>query len=117
MKTQTERLAQNEATFREANERINRTVARLGIDQPVPMICECGRNDCMKVIRVLPSDYEHVRAVPNRFLYAPGHEERMPGSQLVEALDEAVVIEKVGYAGRLAEAADPRGQVIDSELG
>jgi hypothetical protein len=109
MKSQTERLAENEAAFREANERINRTVARLGIDQPVPMICECGRSDCMKVIRVLPSDYERVRAFPNRFLYAPGHEERMPGSHRIGTLGEAIVIEKVGQAGRLAEATDPRG--------
>jgi hypothetical protein len=73
------------------------------------MICECGRNDCMRVVRVSRSDYERVRAVPNRFLYAPGHEERMPGSHRVATLDEAVVIEKVGQAGRLAEATDPRG--------
>lgn len=109
MRAGVDRLSENEIAFRAANERISKTVKRLGINQPVPMICECGRTACTSVIRVLPSDYERVRAVPNRFLYAPGHVERISGSRAVEVLESAVIVQKLGESSRLAEDTDPRG--------
>ena len=52
-------LALNEATFREANERVGAVARRLDIEQPIPFICECGRQGCTTVIRVRP---ERLRA-------------------------------------------------------
>jgi hypothetical protein len=106
--TQAARLAENEARFRDANERVGATAARLELEQPVPFLCECGRSSCMTVIHVLPRDYERVRAFPNHFIYAGGHEHEMPGSHRIETLEHAVIVEKLGEAARVAQETDPR---------
>jgi hypothetical protein len=103
------RLAENEARFREANERVGAAVERLGIDQLVPFLCECGRRDCTTVIRVRPQDYERVRSDSRHFICAAGHEDGLPGSREVEQLTNAVVVEKLGEAADIADATDPRG--------
>jgi len=103
-----ERLARNEATFREANERVEAVARRLGIEQPVPFICECGRESCTTVIRVSPTDYERVRSEPTHFLCAPGHERDLPQSRTVEKLEDSVVVEKLDRAADVARATDPR---------
>jgi len=107
-KTQETRFAENEVRFREANERIASTGERLQLQQPLPFVCECGRPDCTTIVRVLPRDYERARAVSNRFIYAPGHEQGLPESHLLERLEHAVLIEKTGESARVAEATDPR---------
>jgi len=101
-------LALNEATFRGANERVGAVARRLDIDQPIPFICECGRQSCTTVIRVRPPDYERVRSAPTYFLCAPGHERDLPLSRLVEELDGCVVVEKLDGAGDIARETDPR---------
>jgi len=101
-------LARNEATFREANERVGAVARRLDIEQPIPFICECGRQGCTTVIRVLPADYERVRSQPTHFVCAPGHERDLPLSRFVEALDGCVVVEKLDGAGDIARETDPR---------
>jgi hypothetical protein len=107
--TQAARLAENEARFRQANERVGAAARRLEIDRALPFVCECGRPDCMTIIRVLPADYERVRAVSTHFIYAPGHERDLPQSRALERLEGAVVVEKVGDAARVAQETDPRG--------
>src|SRR3954451_4137162 len=102
VRSQEARLAENEARFRDANERIAATAARLQLQQLLPFICECGRRNCNAVVRVLPRDYERVRAVANRFIYVAGHEQDLPGSHLLERLEHAVIVEKTGEAGRVA---------------
>jgi hypothetical protein len=102
------RLAENEVRFRDANERVGATARRLEIEEALPFICECGRTECTTVIRVLPADYERVRACPTRFLYAAAHDRGMPESRRVETLEHAIVVEKDGIPAQIAEAADPR---------
>jgi hypothetical protein len=101
-------LALNEATFREANERVGAVARRLDIDQPIPFICECGRQGCTTVIRVRPADYERARSQPTFFLCAPHHERDLPHSRLVEALDGSVIVEKLDGAADIARETDPR---------
>jgi len=102
------RMAENEVRFRDANERVGATAKRLGLEEALPFICECGRTECTTVIRVLPADYERVREFPTRFLYAPGHDKGMPASRRVETLEHAIVVEKDGIPAQIAEATDPR---------
>jgi hypothetical protein len=106
--TTEERLARNEATFREANERVGAAARRLELNALVPFICECGRPDCTTIVRLTRADYERIRAIPTHFLYAPGHEKGMPESHMIEALGAAIVVEKVGDPGRIAVETDPR---------
>jgi hypothetical protein len=108
MTSQEERMARNETRFREANERVGATAKRLGVEEPLPFICECGREDCMQVVRVRPSDYERIRSVATHFLYAPGHERHISNSFAVETLEGAVIVEKLDGPGRIAVETDPR---------
>ena len=115
MTAEEERLARNEATFREANERVNAAASRLELDQLVPFICECGRQECMTIVRVNTADYERVRAVPTHFLYAAGHEKKLANSRCVETLEGAVVVEKLDGPGRIAIDTDPRASSAPSK--
>jgi hypothetical protein len=103
------RLAENEARFRTANEQVAAKAEELDVlSDLVPFLCECGRLQCVKIIRVLLGDYERIRSIPNHFIYAAGHEDGIPGSRRIETLAHAVVVEKDGVAGRIAEQTDPR---------
>jgi hypothetical protein len=72
----TERLARNEARFREINERVERDLAPVleSGDELVPFVCECGRRRCTDTMRMTVSEYESVRADAARFAVVPGHE-------------------------------------------
>ena len=102
------RLAQNEARFRDANERVETAARRIDRDQLVPFICECGRPECTAIVRVTLRDYERIRAEPTHFLYAPGHDGQMPKSHVVELLGEAAIVEKLDGPGLIAVETDPR---------
>lgn len=99
-----ERLARNEATFREANERIEHQAdANELTERPVPFICECADTSCVTIVRLTLDDYRRVRGHSRRFLVAPGHELGMSETGSVEHRDEFVVVEKQGHAGEVAE--------------
>jgi hypothetical protein len=102
-----ERLAQNEALFRSINERIERGHWPGEPDQPVAFRCECASLGCNMLIEMRLAEYEHVRADPRRFLLRPGHEIEQVET-VVERHAGYIVVEKVGDAGAVAEAADPR---------
>ena len=73
-----ERLAQNEALFREVNERVAE-VATHFIDvetkgEAVEFICECGRRDCAEPITMTVAEYQAIRADGTRFAVIPGHQ-------------------------------------------
>jgi hypothetical protein len=107
MERRSERLARNEALFREVNERIQEVSRRTGTGDGLELLCECGRRDCLQVIQIVPTEYETIRSKPDRFLVAPGHEH--PEIERVVRRTEAFhVVEKVGEAGAVAEATDPR---------
>ena len=104
------RIAENEAMFRDANERIEEAVLRLEADaSTLPFVCECGRPRCMRILRLSVDDYESVRQDPRHFLCSPGHE--IVGEDLgrvVRTTEKYVVVEKVGLAGEVAVERDPR---------
>ena len=104
-----ERVARNDATFRDANERINRVAAESGITSEVPFICECADPACTEIVRLSLGDYEAVRAHGDRFISRPGHETE--GVSVVERHDGYDVVEKEGRAGEVARELDPRDDV------
>ena len=70
-----ERLAQNEALFRQVNERLLDVSSRLGtLDSGPEFVCECSEEDCVERITLSPAEYESLRADPRRFVVLAGHE-------------------------------------------
>ena len=102
--TTAERIAQNDHTFREANEQIRESAERYAFGAPVPFICECADPTCTEIIRVELDAYADVRTNARRFLNAPGHHVAAQGyAEVVETMDGYVIVEKVGRAGDVAE--------------
>lgn len=102
-----ERIAANEALFRQINERIQQGHWPGEGEPPLTVRCECARLGCNAMIDLTPALYERVRTHPRRFIVVPGHE--LPEHEtVVERGEHYVVVEKQGHAGDLAEATDPR---------
>lgn len=99
-----ERLAQNEALFREVNERLREVSQLTGIAEGgLDVVCECGDEACVARIPISLRDYAQVRAHPRRFVVLPGHE--LGVEHVVEDRGRYRVVEKDGEAGAIAEAA------------
>ncbi len=96
-----ERLARNQALFREVNERIEQTV---GNNSKVEFVCECSDTECIETVELRISDYEEVRANPIRFVIKPGHE--------IDAI-ERVVSENGGFA--VVEKHKAEGDLIEMD--
>jgi hypothetical protein len=99
MPSREERLAQNEARFREINESAQPQRESRGQGR---FVCECADRSCMQWIEIRAEDYAAVRKHPRRFVVAPSHEildvetvvERHPGYFVIEKPEEvAHVIE------------------------
>ena len=108
-RTTAERIARNDATFRDANERIRAAAGEYQVEGSLPVFCECADGGCTTLLRLTTQEYEHVRERGDRFVNAPGHQVAGEGwVQVVEDHDHYLVIEKLGRAGEVAEALDPR---------
>ena len=104
-----ERVARNQAAFREANEQIEEAARAYSMNGGLPFICECSDPSCVEILRLQLSEYETVRATPTHFISAPGHH-RAAGSwaTVVEQRDGYEIVEKVGDAAGVAEELDAR---------
>jgi hypothetical protein len=104
-----EKRAENEATFRAANERIRE--AELELDPPlerVPYLCECDDVHCHEPIRLTAPEYEHIREDGATFGVRRGHSSN---GEVVEEHEHYVVVRKpAGSGGEVARALDPRGE-------
>jgi hypothetical protein len=68
------RRAENEAVFREVNERIEDLAATFGLDRGLDLICECGDASCTKRIEMDRGQYEELRSDSTTFAVVCGHE-------------------------------------------
>ena len=101
-----EKRAANEATFREANERIRAAERRLEPPlERVPYLCECDEIRCHEPIRLTAEEYERVREDGATFLIVPGHSSM---GDVVARHDDYLVVRKQGNGGDVARALDPR---------
>ena len=105
-----ERLAANEAFFRQVNEEIERAARA----QPegsgahvYAFLCECSDADCAERVELTLAEYEGVRADARRFVVVPGHQ-RGDVERVVARDDAHAVVEKLGRAGEVAVRTDPR---------
>ena len=103
-----ERVARNEALFREVNERIKD--ANEGVEAPprTDFLCECGDRECTKPVSLTEIEYEEVRREATHFVVLPGHV--VPDIEQVLARNErfAVVAKTEPQAARIAVREDPR---------
>jgi hypothetical protein len=96
--SQEDRVAENEATFRRANESLYRRFQELETVDLAPFLCECGDDRCTRTIRLNLQEYEEVRSQPGRFVIVPGHE-ILDVERVVEAGERYDVIEKPSRTG------------------
>ncbi len=102
-----DRLATNEAVFREVNEGIGRGQWPGEEGERVRFRCECAQLGCSELLEASVHEYERVRAHGRRFIVVPGHE-RPEVEIVVETRPGFLVVEKRGQAGAAAEETDPR---------
>jgi hypothetical protein len=95
MPSREERLAANEARFREINEAAQPQRESQGAGR---FVCECADRACMAWLDVPMDEYAEVRRHPRRFIVAPAHEildietivERRAGYYVIEKPDEVL---------------------------
>ena len=105
-----ERVARNEALFREVNENVQQLAERFSTapDAPAGFVCECADDACTSLVDVPLEVYERVRRDPRRFVVLPGH---VLGEieRVVEETPGYVVVEKsTPTAVKIVERHDPR---------
>jgi hypothetical protein len=105
-----ERAAQNQALFREVNERVNDVNDRFGGFTTVSdWLCECANDSCTKRVELATQEYEQVRSDGARFFVAPGDEHVWPEvERVIERHPNYWVVEKVERGAEIAMQRDPR---------
>jgi len=103
---QAERLAVNEALFRDVNERIREISDTFGQkDASYDFLCECSDPECAERVVLTAAEYEFVRADSTRFVVAKGH--AIPEIEsVVDQAKDHVVVEKEGAAADVAVHLD-----------
>jgi len=97
--TREERLAANEARFRDINESAE---GRRRETNAGRYVCECANGSCVNWIVVDTETYGRVRSNPRRFLVTPGHE-KPDIEDTVERTDDFVVVEKPDEVAHIVE--------------
>ena len=99
-----ERIARNEASYRELNEAIH---SGSPAARRFQLICECGHPECTAPLNISADEYAAVRAHPRRFLVLAGHEiadaeevvDRQPGYFVIQKpTDVAHIVDPGGEA-------------------
>ncbi len=104
-------MAQNEALFREVNERVHDVAGALrdGTGWSYEYLCECSNTDCTFRIELSRSEYEGVRSEPTQFVVRPEH--FIPEVEtLVTENERYAIVRKTGDAGEYVEQLDPRSR-------
>jgi hypothetical protein len=102
------RAARNEMLFREVNENIARVQGDFHAPVADPMfVCECADLECAEKLPTVDLGvFRRTRENARRFLVIPGHEDPQIES-VVETYAVFLVVEKLGEAGEVVEAAGP----------
>lgn len=102
-----ERLVNNEALFRAANERMAAWEEQHAEEPAEHYFCECADPDCREKVSLHQHEYEAVRQDSRRFVVVTGHE--TPDVEtVISEHDGWNVIEKDDTVFETAVATDPR---------
>ena len=108
MDERAKRIAQNEARFRDINERLRTDLRALPDDAAaVTFVCECGRIECDLSVELPLTEYEGVRADPLLFTIVPGHE-LTDVEDVVKRAEGYAVVRKHEETAPIARETDPR---------
>ena len=105
MPAREERLARNEAFFRELNERLEELTPESASELVV--LCECANQDCAQRLTLGKEEYEEIRAHDTFFVVAHGHAD-LGIEEVVQRTSRFEVVAKRGVAATVAEDLDPR---------
>lgn len=102
------RAGQNQALFREVNERLEGLAQTFQfVAETATFACECADTRCVAQLSLTLGEYEALRANPTHFAVLPGH--ILPDVEDVVSTGERyVVVAKRDAAAEVAKAADPR---------
>jgi hypothetical protein len=101
------RMTQNEALFREVNERVHEKAEAFGSGHAFEYLCECANADCTFQITLTLAQYEQVRAEPTQFAVLPLH--FTPEIETLLSENEGYwIVRKIGEAADYVEDLDPR---------
>ena len=104
-----ERVARNESTTRAINEQIEQAHEAAPIQGHVRVLCECGQEQCDRVIAMTLAEYESVRADPRQFAVARDHVLADVEQVVAETDRYALVAKRAGTPAAVAVEEDPRG--------
>lgn len=103
------RIGENEALFRQVNERVEQlNVGFSAVLEYGDFVCECGDAACTERLRLKPDEYERVRADPTHFVVKHGHVAPDVEEVVFENERYQVVRKHPGGPGDLAARRDPR---------
>ena len=103
------RIGENEALFRQVNERVKQlNVGFSAVLEHGEFVCECGDEKCTERVRLTPEEYERVRADPTHFVVKPGHVAPDVEDVVYENERYQVVRKRPGGPAELASEHDPR---------
>ena len=102
-----DRIARNEALFREMNSKLEQTFADSPASGPLPFLCECADERCTRPLRLTLAEYRQLRARPDRFVVLPGHQLPPPDEVVIDQGDGFLIVEK---RGALVELLDGQQQ-------
>ena len=103
------RIGENEAIFRQVNERVSELNRSFSVVlERGDYLCECGNEDCVDRIALTSEEYERVRAEPTQFVVKPGHV--VPDVEDVVRSEPGyeIVRKREGEAAAVARETDPR---------
>ena len=109
MDARARRMGENEALFRNVNERIKEIGEGFSlVATHTNFVCECSNPLCTDQVPLTLEEYEAIRAESERFFVCGGHE--IPDIEsVVETHERYVVVRKhPGGPAELAEELDPR---------
>ena len=109
MDQRAKRMAQNEALFREVNERIKATADGFESGSTFEYFCECANADCTFQVALTGEEYENIRSDPTQFVVLPNH--FTPEVETLASESKAYwIVRKTGEAGEYVEKLDPRSR-------
>jgi hypothetical protein len=104
-----ERVARNESTTREINEKIEQAHQAAPTEGHIRVLCECGREECDRLIAMTLAEYESLRADPRQFAVARDYVMADVERVVAETDRYTVVAKREGIPGAVAVEEDPRG--------
>jgi len=103
-----DRVALNEALFREVNERLTDVLAP-SPNQRIDFLCECGDEGCTELITLTQWQYEDLRGDPRLSVVVYGHA-TLAVEHVVAIGDGYQVVRKHPIERNLAKQTDPRSR-------